>query len=168
LGRTGIKEALRAPFIEGPRAALTRRGGQRHPAPEGTRVRDAAYVGQPQQGGGHVRRQPGGTVWAPPSDCFLCSTLPALKRNSTQPRRRYAVLGFNIGCGWTTTPALDCSPAARRDPHEPQRANRGCGRSEPRRDEVHANSVCRGVKQRQQQRQIVGGHPALTRSWSDW
>ena len=84
------KEALRAPFIEGPRAALTWRGGQRHPAPDGTRVRDAAYVRQPHQGGAHVRRQPWGTVWAAPSDCFLFSTLPALKRNSSQPRRREA------------------------------------------------------------------------------
>src|SRR5262245_24884087 len=42
-------------------------------------------------------------------------------------------------------------------------ANRGCARSEPRLDEVHASSVSRGAKQRQQQRQIVGSHPALTR-----
>ena len=98
---------------------------------------------------------------------FVCHVLFSTVNESVHAPC-YAVLGFNIGGGWTTTPALDFSPAARRDPHEPQRANRGCGSSEPRWDEVHANSVCRGVKQRQQQRQIVGGHSALTRSWSDW
>src|SRR5690242_16315045 len=41
-----VMEALRASIEEGPRTALTSRATGRHPAPEGTRSRDAANVRQ--------------------------------------------------------------------------------------------------------------------------